>query len=282
MMIVQKWLRGSTGASKRPFDTRNEGEQGLSESNPDDGKVQNQTPNRKSTPSELFLCELDNCGKVFSKRQYLNYHQKYQHVNQRTFCCPVPECGRKFNFKKHLKEHEKRHSDQRDFICEFCARAFRSSSNLIIHHRIHTGEKPLQCEFCGFTCRQKASLNWHMKKHDVDTFYQFPCDICGQRFEKRDNLAAHRSRKHPASLESAPVETTLIHSSDKVNKQGCKIAPGRFSTNVIQTTTDNTQNVKESMSSQFLERTHNTKDMLQENVQVSDHVQSEISLVIIL
>ncbi|XP_031761343.1 zinc finger protein 782 isoform X2 [Xenopus tropicalis] len=260
----------------------NEGEQGLSESNPDDGKVQNQTPNRKSTPSELFLCELDNCGKVFSKRQYLNYHQKYQHVNQRTFCCPVPECGRKFNFKKHLKEHEKRHSDQRDFICEFCARAFRSSSNLIIHHRIHTGEKPLQCEFCGFTCRQKASLNWHMKKHDVDTFYQFPCDICGQRFEKRDNLAAHRSRKHPASLESAPVETTLIHSSDKVNKQGCKIAPGRFSTNVIQTTTDNTQNVKESMSSQFLERTHNTKDMLQENVQVSDHVQSEISLVIIL
>ncbi|KAM4022174.1 zinc finger protein 692-like isoform 2-T2 [Anomaloglossus baeobatrachus] len=161
---------------------------------------------RKATPQELLMCEYDDCGKIFSKRQYLNYHQKYQHMNQRTFRCSVTECGKTFNFKKHLKEHEKRHSDQRDFICEFCARAFRSSSNLIIHRRIHTGEKPLQCEFCGFTCRQKASLNWHMKKHDADSFYKFPCDICGQRFEKRDNLAAHKSRKHPAPREIDPKD----------------------------------------------------------------------------
>ncbi|XP_056387116.1 zinc finger protein 692-like isoform X2 [Hyla sarda] len=161
---------------------------------------------KAAKPQELLMCEYDNCGKIFSKRQYLNYHQKYQHMNQRTFCCSVTECGKTFNFKKHLKEHEKRHSDQRDFICEFCARAFRSSSNLIIHRRIHTGEKPLQCEFCGFTCRQKASLNWHMKKHDADSFYNFPCDICGQRFEKRDNLAAHKSRKHPAPRETGPQD----------------------------------------------------------------------------
>ncbi|CAJ0947483.1 unnamed protein product [Ranitomeya imitator] len=154
------------------------------------------------------MCEYDDCGKIFSKRQYLNYHQKYQHMNQRTFRCSVTECGKTFNFKKHLKEHEKRHSDQRDFICEFCARAFRSSSNLIIHRRIHTGEKPLQCEFCGFTCRQKASLNWHMKKHDADSFYKFPCDICGQRFEKRDNLAAHKSRKHPTPRMIDPKDTS--------------------------------------------------------------------------
>ncbi|KAM3912911.1 zinc finger protein 692-like isoform 1-T1 [Leptodactylus fuscus] len=163
---------------------------------------------RKATPQELLMCDYEDCGKIFSKRQYLNYHQKYQHMNQRTFRCSVTECGKTFNFKKHLKEHEKRHSDRRDFICEFCARAFRSSSNLIIHRRIHTGEKPLQCEFCGFTCRQKASLNWHMKKHDADSFYNFPCDICGQRFEKRDNLAAHKSRKHPAPREMGPQDSS--------------------------------------------------------------------------
>ncbi|GAA6110801.1 zinc finger protein 692 isoform X1 [Tachysurus ichikawai] len=122
---------------------------------------------------------------------------KYLHFQQKTFSCSQPSCGKSFNFKKHLKEHEKLHSDQRDYICEFCARAFRTSSNLSIHRRIHTGEKPLQCEVCGFTCRQKASLNWHMRKHDAERSYQFACEICGRRFEKRDNVTAHRSKSHP-------------------------------------------------------------------------------------
>uniref|UniRef100_A0A8B9QWY4 C2H2-type domain-containing protein n=1 Tax=Anas platyrhynchos TaxID=8839 RepID=A0A8B9QWY4_ANAPL len=146
----------------------------------------------------------EGCGKIFSNRQYLNHHKKYQHVHQKTFTCSEPSCGKSFNFKKHLKEHEKLHSDKRDYICEFCARSFRTSSNLIIHRRIHTGEKPLQCEICGFTCRQKASLNWHMKKHDADSFYQFSCDICGKKFEKRDNVTAHKSKSHPETPGGPP------------------------------------------------------------------------------
>ncbi|KAH0630371.1 hypothetical protein JD844_013335 [Phrynosoma platyrhinos] len=93
---------------------------------------------------------------------------------------------------------------KRDYICEFCARSFRTSSNLIIHRRIHTGEKPLQCEICGFTCRQKASLNWHMKKHDADSFYQFSCDLCGKKFEKKDNVTAHKSKSHPEAATGPP------------------------------------------------------------------------------
>ncbi|XP_064900177.1 zinc finger protein 692 isoform X2 [Columba livia] len=152
---------------------------------------------RKAAKREILLCDFAGCGKIFSNRQYLNHHQKYQHVHQKTFACSQPGCGKSFNFKKHLKEHEKLHSDQRDYICEFCARPFRTSSNLLIHRRIHTGEKPLQCEVCGFTCRQKASLNWHMRKHGAAASYAFPCDICGKRFEKRDNVTAHKSKSHP-------------------------------------------------------------------------------------
>ncbi|XP_030640225.1 zinc finger protein 692 [Chanos chanos] len=166
---------------------------------------------RKATPKEILPCEFDGCGKIFSSRQYLNHHMKYQHFQQKTFTCSHPSCGKSFNFKKHLKEHEKLHSNQRDYICEYCARAFRTSSNLIIHRRIHTGEKPLQCEVCGFTCRQKASLNWHMRKHNAESSYQFPCEICGRRFEKRDNVTAHRSKSHPdhpGSTELSPSPLT--------------------------------------------------------------------------
>ncbi|XP_060037381.1 zinc finger protein 692 isoform X2 [Erinaceus europaeus] len=156
---------------------------------------------RKAAKRELLPCDFPGCGRIFSNRQYLNHHKKYQHIHQKSFSCPEPACGKSFNFKKHLKEHVKLHSDTRDYICEFCARSFRTSSNLVIHRRIHTGEKPLQCEICGFTCRQKASLNWHRRKHaETEAALRFPCEFCGKRFEKPDSVAAHCSKSHPALL----------------------------------------------------------------------------------
>ncbi|XP_054440015.1 zinc finger protein 692 isoform X2 [Pteronotus mesoamericanus] len=156
---------------------------------------------RKAAKKELLPCDFPGCGRIFSNRQYLNHHKKYQHIHQKSFSCPEPACGKSFNFKKHLKEHVKLHSDTRDYICEFCARSFRTSSNLVIHQRIHTGEKPLQCEICGFTCRQKASLNWHRRKHaETAATLRFPCEVCGKRFEKPDSVAAHCSKSHPAVL----------------------------------------------------------------------------------
>ncbi|KAJ8787371.1 hypothetical protein J1605_023031 [Eschrichtius robustus] len=161
---------------------------------------------RKAAKRELLPCDFPGCGRIFSNRQYLNHHKKYQHIHQKSFSCPEPACGKSFNFKKHLKEHVKLHSDTRDYICEFCARSFRTSSNLVIHRRIHTGEKPLQCEICGFTCRQKASLNWHRRKHaETVAALRFPCEFCGKRFEKPDSVTAHRSKSHPALL-LAPQE----------------------------------------------------------------------------
>uniref|UniRef100_G1TLN7 Zinc finger protein 692 n=1 Tax=Oryctolagus cuniculus TaxID=9986 RepID=G1TLN7_RABIT len=174
---------------------------------------------RKAARRELMPCDFPGCGKIFSNRQYLNHHKKYQHIQQKSFSCPEPACGKSFNFKKHLKEHVKLHSDTRDYICEFCARSFRTSSNLVIHRRIHTGEKPLQCEICGFTCRQKASLNWHRRKHaETAAALRFPCEFCGKRFEKPDSVAAHRSKSHPALLlappeSSGPEEPCPSHSA---------------------------------------------------------------------
>ncbi|XP_023556737.1 zinc finger protein 692 isoform X2 [Octodon degus] len=164
---------------------------------------------RKAAKRELLPCDFPGCGRIFSNRQYLNHHKKYQHIHQKSFCCPEPACGKSFNFKKHLKEHVKLHSDTRDYICEFCARSFRTSSNLVIHRRIHTGEKPLQCEICGFTCRQKASLNWHRRRHsETAAALRFPCEFCGKRFEKPDSVAAHRSKSHPAlQVSLGPTES---------------------------------------------------------------------------
>ncbi|XP_016066107.1 PREDICTED: zinc finger protein 692 isoform X3 [Miniopterus natalensis] len=187
---------------------------------------------RKAAKKELLPCDFPGCGRIFSNRQYLNHHKKYQHIHQKSFSCPEPACGKSFNFKKHLKEHVKLHSDTRDYICEFCARSFRTSSNLVIHRRIHTGEKPLQCEICGFTCRQKASLNWHRRKHaETAATLRFPCEVCGKCFEKPDSVAAHCSKSHPALLlapseQLSPVEPCSSISAPAFlgSSEGCRPA----------------------------------------------------------
>ncbi|XP_036095555.1 zinc finger protein 692 isoform X1 [Molossus molossus] len=173
---------------------------------------------RKAAKKELLPCDFPGCGRIFSNRQYLNHHKKYQHIHQKSFSCPEPACGKSFNFKKHLKEHVKLHSDTRDYICEFCARSFRTSSNLVIHRRIHTGEKPLQCEICGFTCRQKASLNWHQRKHaETATTLRFLCEVCGKGFEKPDSVTAHFSKSHPALLLAPSEQLSPVESCSSIS-----------------------------------------------------------------
>ncbi|XP_037755244.1 E3 ubiquitin-protein ligase ZFP91 isoform X2 [Chelonia mydas] len=183
---------------------------------------------RKKPPIQYVRCEMEGCGTVLAHPRYLQHHIKYQHLLKKKYVCPHPSCGRLFRLQKQLLRHAKHHTDQRDYICEYCARAFKSSHNLAVHRMIHTGEKPLQCEICGFTCRQKASLNWHMKKHDADSFYQFSCNICGKKFEKKDSVVAHKAKSHPEVLIAEALAANagaLITSTDILGTSPESIAP---------------------------------------------------------
>ncbi|XP_059330375.1 E3 ubiquitin-protein ligase ZFP91 [Ammospiza nelsoni] len=183
---------------------------------------------RKKPPIQYVRCEMEGCGTVLAHPRYLQHHIKYQHLLKKKYVCPHPSCGRLFRLQKQLLRHAKHHTDQRDYICEYCARAFKSSHNLAVHRMIHTGEKPLQCEICGFTCRQKASLNWHMKKHDADSFYQFSCNICGKKFEKKDSVVAHKAKSHPEVLIAEALAANagaLITSTDILGTNPEAIVP---------------------------------------------------------
>ncbi|NWU72110.1 ZFP91 ligase, partial [Pterocles burchelli] len=184
---------------------------------------------RKKPPIQYVRCEMEGCGTVLAHPRYLQHHIKYQHLLKKKYVCPHPSCGRLFRLQKQLLRHAKHHTGTgRDYICEYCARAFKSSHNLAVHRMIHTGEKPLQCEICGFTCRQKASLNWHMKKHDADSYYQFSCNICGKKFEKKDSVVAHKAKSHPEVLIAEALAANagaLITSTDILGTNPEAIAP---------------------------------------------------------
>ncbi|NXF10154.1 ZFP91 ligase, partial [Smithornis capensis] len=187
---------------------------------------------RKKPPIQYVRCEMEGCGTVLAHPRYLQHHIKYQHLLKKKYVCPHPSCGRLFRLQKQLLRHAKHHTGtvgwEVDYICEYCARAFKSSHNLAVHRMIHTGEKPLQCEICGFTCRQKASLNWHMKKHDADSFYQFSCNICGKKFEKKDSVVAHKAKSHPEVLIAEALAANagaLITSTDILGTNPEAIVP---------------------------------------------------------
>ncbi|KAJ1074952.1 hypothetical protein K5549_000926 [Capra hircus] len=219
-------------------------------------------PRKKKPPIQYVRCEMEGCGTVLAHPRYLQHHIKYQHLLKKKYVCPHPSCGRLFRLQKQLLRHAKHHTGcrpclllclfsedaiptvslkerlflcsfsllnyQRDYICEYCARAFKSSHNLAVHRMIHTGEKPLQCEICGFTCRQKASLNWHMKKHDADSFYQFSCNICGKKFEKKDSVVAHKAKSHPEVLIAEALAANagaLITSTDILGTSPQALSP---------------------------------------------------------
>ncbi|XP_064496580.1 zinc finger protein 692-like [Pseudopipra pipra] len=47
---------------------------------------------RKAAKREILLCDFEGCGKIFSKHQYLNHHQKYQHGTC-SHQCACSKCG---------------------------------------------------------------------------------------------------------------------------------------------------------------------------------------------
>lgn len=109
-----------------------------------DDKSPRQPKRRKKPPVQYVRCEIEGCGTVLAHPRYLQHHIKYQHLLKKKYVCDHPSCGRLFRLQKQLLRHAKHHTDQRDYICEYCARAFKSSHNLAVHRMIHTGEKPIQ------------------------------------------------------------------------------------------------------------------------------------------
>ncbi|XP_069610895.1 oocyte zinc finger protein XlCOF8.4-like [Ranitomeya imitator] len=113
-------------------------------------------------------------------------HLKAHTVKKRYSCS---ECGKCFTRKYYLNVHQRMHSKKNLFYCSECGKCFSCKSGLLRHHKIHTGEKPFLCSDCGKCFTQKSHLVKHEKTHTEEKI--FSCSECGECYQKSD-FAKHQ------------------------------------------------------------------------------------------
>ena len=162
------------------------------------------------------------CGRKFSRKDYLNEHQRV-HSNERPFLCV--ECGLSFRAAGHLRHHLLIHSGERQYQCDQCGKSFRRSGHrnehvrnvhegvkayrcwrcprsfatttaLKLHVMGHTNERPHACPSCPKRFKSARVLEVHLITHSGER--PFPCAICGRRFTQRSAVRMHEATQHTA------------------------------------------------------------------------------------
>ncbi|KAM3556589.1 hypothetical protein ARSEF4850_005453 [Beauveria asiatica] len=86
-----------------------------------------------------FTCEIDACGKVYSRAEHLQRHQ-LNHNSPQTFCCEYPNCSRTFVRPDLLKRHLDRHVAKETQMAETITAAACSLSPLTPVAAVHPHE----------------------------------------------------------------------------------------------------------------------------------------------
>lgn len=64
------------------------------------------------------------------------------------------------------------HTQEKNYVCDFCDKGFTNASDLGKHKLIHDPIKKYRCEECQRPFTQKIHLKKHLEKHHPDVSYE--------------------------------------------------------------------------------------------------------------
>lgn len=111
--------------------------------------------------SPQYFCDI--CEKAFYQNDRLKTH-KLAHTNERPFECPV--CSLAFRRKYELNKHSKLHNTilkekMKKHTCEICGKKNYSIADLNRHALKHSDKRDFKCEFCEKAFKDKYTLKCH-------------------------------------------------------------------------------------------------------------------------
>ncbi|KAI8340514.1 hypothetical protein BC941DRAFT_324881, partial [Chlamydoabsidia padenii] len=56
-----------------------------------------------------FVCQAEDCGKIFKRSEHLKRHIRSIHTNEKPFECPYQQCQKRFSRSDNLNQHIRIH-----------------------------------------------------------------------------------------------------------------------------------------------------------------------------
>ncbi|XP_026632921.1 zinc finger protein 264-like [Microtus ochrogaster] len=151
----------------------------------------------------VFKCH--HCGKVFSKKRLLAWHEK-SHSGVKPYECT--ECGKAFSKSTYLLQHQMVHSGEKPYKCV----------------DIHTGERPYECAECGKAFNRRSGLTRHQRIHSGEKLYE--CIECGKTFCWSTNLIRHdtlSSTRQRSPMNAVTVGRPSAAAPPSLTIEGCTV-----------------------------------------------------------
>ncbi|XP_052760343.1 uncharacterized protein LOC128203109 [Mya arenaria] len=148
----------------------------------------------KSKTQTVYLCSVQDCGKMFKNLAKLNVHAM-THNGDRPFKCPEPGCEWSFTKNYKLKRHIESHIGNKEYECGECKKKFTTIYNLKTHLKTHDRPCTEEClvEGCGRRFQTRRELDKHMRTHEgIEKTYKCPHEGCNKLFLTPYCLGSHR------------------------------------------------------------------------------------------
>ena len=187
------------------------------------------------------------CNKVFSTVQMLNYHTENKVCKKEKPAAPIcPDCKKEFSSLQRLKYHTERKVCKKEKptspICPDCEKSFSTIQMLNYHleRKVCKKEKPVStaiCPDCNKSFCSMQRLNYHLERkvcHKKPILEDKTCHFCKKEFSSGQRLQSHKKicsehycgdkewHKRRCTTDYNLSEVECYDCGDLIERCGCK------------------------------------------------------------